>query len=112
MRLFLRQEARELAYVKGALNLTDEAIEAISTLKTVRGQFSTAYLMNGSRGQGTLQIGVGALEYWIASSDPARDEHIRKRALRETHEQSWAALRLLVSEEWQQAISDELELAA
>jgi type IV secretory pathway VirB4 component len=112
MRLFLRQEARELAYVKGALNLTDEAIEAISTLKTVRGQFSTAYLMNGSRGQGTLQIGVGALEYWIASSDPARDEHIRKRALRETGEQSWAALRLLVSEEWQQAISDELELAA
>ncbi len=112
MRLFLRQEARELAYVKGALNLTDEAIEAISTLKTVRGQFSTAYLMNGSRGQGTLQIGVGALEYWIASSDPARDEHIRKRALRETHEQSWAALRLLVSEEWQQAISDELEEVA
>ena len=112
MRLFLRQEARELSYVKGALNLTGEAIEAISTLKTVRGQFSTAYLMNGSRGQGTLQIGVGALEYWIASSDPARDEHIRKRALRETGEQSWAALRLLVSEEWQQAISDELELAA
>ncbi len=111
MRLFLRQEARELAYVKGALNLTGEAIEAISTLKTVRGHFSTAYLMNGSRGEGSLQIGVGPLEYWIASSDPARDEHIRQRALRETHEQSWPALRLLASEEWQQAISDELELA-
>jgi hypothetical protein len=52
------------------------------------------------------------LEYWIASSDPARDEHIRKRALRETGEQSWAALRLLVSEEWQQAISDEVEEVA
>ena len=37
MRLFLRQEARELAYVKGALKLTDEAIDAISSLKTVRG---------------------------------------------------------------------------
>ena len=38
MRLFLRQEARELAYVKEALGLTDEAIEAISQLRTVRGQ--------------------------------------------------------------------------
>ena len=31
MRLFLRQEARELAYVKDALALSEEAIEAIST---------------------------------------------------------------------------------
>ncbi len=53
MRLFLRQEARELAYVKGALNLTEEAIDAIAPLRTVRGQFATAYLMNGSRGEGT-----------------------------------------------------------
>jgi type IV secretory pathway VirB4 component len=112
MRLFLRQEARELTYVKGALALTGEAIDAISQLKTVRGQFSTAYLMNGSRGQGTLQIGVGPLEYWIASSDPARDEQIRRRALRETDEQGWAALKLLASEEWQGALAAEQELAA
>ncbi|MHB8491523.1 MAG: TraG/VirB4 family ATPase [Solirubrobacteraceae bacterium] len=107
MRLFLRQEARELSYVKGALKLTEEAIEAISSLKTVRGAFSTAYLMNGSRGEGTLQIGVGALEYWIASSDPARDEHIRRRALRETGDEGWEALRLLADEEWQQALAGE-----
>jgi TraG P-loop domain len=111
MRLFLRQEARELAYVKGTLALTDEAIDAISSLKTVRGQFSTAYLMNGLRGQGTLQIGVGPLEYWIASSDPARDEHIRRRALRETDEQGWPALQLLIDNEWQQAVAA-LEVAA
>jgi TraG P-loop domain len=112
MRLFLRQESRELTYVKGSLKLTDEAIDAISSLKTVRGQFSTAYLMNGSRGEGTLQIGVGSLEYWIASSDPARDEHIRRRALRETDEQGWPALKLLASEAWQQAVAAELELVA
>ena len=112
MRLFLRQEARELAYVKGTLNLTGEAIDAISTLKTVRGQFSTAYLMNGSRGQGTLQIGVASMEYWIASSDPARDEHIRQRALRETQKKGWPAMRLLVNDEWQEAVAVELELAA
>jgi DNA helicase HerA-like ATPase len=112
MRLFLRQETRELAYVKGALKLTDEAIDAISTLKTVRGAFSTAYLMNGTRGEGTLQIGVGPLEYWIASSDPARDEPVRRHALREAQQQSWPALRLLVNDEWQAATASELEVAA
>jgi hypothetical protein len=112
MRLFLRQESRELAYVKGAVNLTDEAIDAISSLKTVRGHFSTAYLMNGSRGEGTIQIGVGPLEYWIATSDPARDEHIRQQALRETDQQGWPALRLLIDDEWQRAVAAELGLAA
>jgi hypothetical protein len=112
MRLFLRQETRELTYVKGALKLTDEAIDAISTLKTVRGAFSTAYLMNGTRGEGTLQIGVGPLEYWIASSDPARDEPVRRHALRETQQQGWPALKLLVNDEWQAAAASELEVAA
>jgi hypothetical protein len=112
MRLFLRQEARELAYAREALKLTQEAIDAISSLKTVRGVFSLAYLMNGTRGEGTLQIGVGSLERWIASSDPARDEPIRRRALRETQRQSWAALELLVDEAWQERTAAELEIAA
>jgi hypothetical protein len=100
MRLFLRQEARELSYVKDALALSEEAIEAISQLQTVRGRYSMAYLMNGSRGQGTLQIAVGQLEYWIASSDPARDEHVRQRALRESDGDPWRALELLIDEGW------------
>jgi hypothetical protein len=112
MRLFLRQEARELAYAREALKLTQEAIDAISSLKTVRGVFSLAYLMNGTRGEGTLQIGVGSLERWIASSDPARDEPIRRRALRETERQSWPALELLVDEAWQERAAAELEIAA
>ncbi|MHB8234996.1 MAG: VirB4 family type IV secretion system protein [Solirubrobacteraceae bacterium] len=101
MRLFLRQEARELTYVKESLALTDEAIDAISQLQTVRGSHSTAYLMNGSRGQGTLQIPAGPLEYWIASSDPARDEQIRQLALRESAGDPWSALELLSDEHWQ-----------
>jgi hypothetical protein len=112
MRLFLRQEARELTYVKDTLKLTDEAIDAISTLRTVRGEFATAYLMNGTRGQGTVQITVGPWEYWIASSDPARDEPIRQRAMRETGGDGWAALKLLVQQEWQESRAAELEGAA
>jgi hypothetical protein len=109
MRLFLRQETRELTYVKAALGLSDEAIEAISTLRTVRGAFSTAYLMNGSRGQGTIQVAVGAREYWIASSDPARDEPVRRRALREADGDGWRALELLASSDWQEHLASELE---
>jgi DNA helicase HerA-like ATPase len=111
MRLFLRQEARELSYVKESLALTDEAIDAISQLQTVRGRYSTAYLMNGSRGQGTIQIAVGPLEYWIATSDPARDEHIRQQALRETAQDPWRALELLGDEQWQQTVAEQLEPA-
>jgi hypothetical protein len=51
------------------------------------------------------------MEYWIASSDPARDEHIRQRALRETDKRSWPAMRLLVNDEWQEAAAAELDMA-
>jgi hypothetical protein len=65
--------------------------------------------MNGTRGQGTIQIGVGPWEYWIASSDPARDEPIRQQALRDAGGDSWAALKLLVQQEWQENLSAEAE---
>ncbi|MGA2163207.1 MAG: hypothetical protein ABSH36_01915 [Solirubrobacteraceae bacterium] len=115
MRLFLRQEARELAYAQGTLKLTQEAIDAISTLKTVRGSYSLGYLMNGTRGQGTIQIGVAAIERWIASSDPARDEPVRQLAKRESdagEHDGWPALQLLIDEEWQTHAATTLELAA
>ncbi len=102
MRLFLRQEARELSYVKDSLRLSEQAIDAISQLQTVRGQYSTAYLMNGARGQGTIQIAAGAHEYWIATSDPARDERIRQQALAQSEGDPWRALELLADEHWQQ----------
>jgi hypothetical protein len=115
MRLFLRQEAKELAYVKGALNLTGEAIEAIASLETVGGFYSLGYLMNGTRGEGTVQIGVGPIERWIASSDPDRDEPLRQLAIRQsgaTEQDGWPALELLIDEEWQARTAAEAETAA
>jgi hypothetical protein len=111
MRLFLRQEAVELAYVKGALKLTDEAIDAISSLKTLKGEYSLAYLMNGARGEGTLQLGVGPLERWIAGSDPDIEQPVRQLALDEADEDPWQALRLLGDEDWQRHAAGLLELA-
>jgi hypothetical protein len=112
MRLFLRQEAVELAYVQGALKLGSEAIEAISTLRTLKGDYSLAYLMNGSRGEGTVQISVGPLERWVAGSDPDTEQPVRQLALAETGQDAVAAWRLLADDDWQAHAAAELELAA
>ena len=69
--------------MKETLALGEQAVAAISSLRTVRGSYSTAYLMNGTRGEGVVQIAPGPWEYWIASSDPAREEPIRQAALRD-----------------------------
>jgi hypothetical protein len=98
MRLFLRQEARELAYVQQALGLSAPALAAIGELNTVKGSHADAYLMNGTRGQGTLRITVGPGEYWLSTSDPVRDEPVRRRALRETGGNPWQALQLLAAD--------------
>jgi hypothetical protein len=98
MRLFLRQQEGELAHMRDTLGLCEEALAAIGTLKTVRGSYSTAYLMNGSRGEGVVEIAPGPWEYWIASSDPAREEPIRQRALRDCDGDAWGALKQLVQQ--------------
>ena len=111
MRLFLRQEAVELAYVQGALKVGAEAIDAISTLRTLKGDYSLAYLMNGSRGEGTVQISVGPLERWVAGSDPDIEQPVRQLALAETGQDPVAAWRLLADEDWQAHAAAELGLA-
>lgn len=111
MRLFLNQEKKELESVKDALALSDEAIESIKSLTTSKRRFSTAYLMNGSYGQGVVTIQVSDFEYWIATNDPVRDEPLRRRALTQaaaerqawdfhTH---WRALQLLADPLWHEA---------
>jgi hypothetical protein len=113
IRLFLRQEAIELAYALNELKLPKEAVEAIGALKTVKGDFSLGYLMNGTRGEGTVQIGVGPIERWIASSDPARDEPVRQLAIRQsdaTPHDGWPAMDLLLDEDWQTNAATQLEL--
>jgi hypothetical protein len=112
MQLFLRLGARVLAYFKGTKRLTDQAIETIAALRTVKGLFSMGYLINGSRGEGTIQIGVGPIERWIASSDPVRDEPIRQHTLRHTNKQGWPAIKLLINDEWQATVAEQLEIAA
>jgi hypothetical protein len=109
MRLFLRQDAKELSYMRDTLGLTGEQQNAISSLQTSKRQYATAFLMNGSRGSGTVSVRVADLEYWIATSDPVGDEPVRRRALRDAHSDPWEALRLLATPAWHQQLERKRE---
>ncbi len=84
MKVFLRQQAGELAHARAAIRLSDEEVHTISSLRTAKRDYALAYVINGTRGRGTVQIKVGPREYWTATSDPDRDEPLRQHALRES----------------------------
>jgi len=77
--------------------LSEEELAAVAALRTVKREYATAFLCNGVRGSGTVAIRVSEMEYWIATSDPVRDEPLRRRALREAGGDGWGALGLLCS---------------
>ncbi|MFZ1153970.1 MAG: hypothetical protein WAN93_03600 [Solirubrobacteraceae bacterium] len=116
VRITGRQEASELARMREALNLTEEREAAIAQSRTVPGEYAIVYVENGTRGEATVQIIVAELEYWIATSSPARDDPVRRLALRQVRgedwEARWEALLLCVDEQWRASAIAELELAA
>ena len=116
MRITGRQEARELARMREALGNTEEREAAMLQLRTVPGEYAIVYVENGTRGETTVQIIVAELEYWIATSSPARDDPVRRHALRQTGDEDWEArweaLLLCADERWRTAAIAELELAA
>jgi hypothetical protein len=97
IQLFLRQHPEQAAFVQKTLNLTDSETETIANLKTVKGQYSEAYLINGRRGRGLVQIRAGAAEYWYSTSEPDHDQPLRNRVLAEHDGDMWAALADLAS---------------
>jgi hypothetical protein len=116
MRITGRQEARELARMREALRNTEEREAAMAQLRTVPGEYALVYVENGTRGEAIVQVVVAELEYWIATSSPARDDPVRRLALRQTGDEDWEArwqaLLLCADENWRAAAIAELELAA
>lgn len=89
----------ELSEVRADLGLSAEEQEIIGDLTTIQGQFASAYLVS-KRGRGTVRIQLADLEYWMCSADPRRDQPLRSLALRQTGDDAWQALRLLVDPDW------------
>jgi DNA helicase HerA-like ATPase len=116
MRITGRQEPKELTKMREALGNTEEREAAMTQLRTAPGEYALVYVENGTRGEATVQVVVAELEYWIATSSPARDDPVRRLALRQTGaqdwEQRWQTLLLLADENWRTQALNELDLAA
>jgi hypothetical protein len=95
MQLFLRQSPNEFAYLREALKLTDAEVAQIAHLKTDKRRAAQAYLINGTRGRGTVSVRLGTRAYWICTSDPVADVPEREAAMRTAAEDPWAALKVL-----------------
>jgi hypothetical protein len=91
MQPFLRQSPDDLAYLREALKLTDaEAAQGRASEDRER-RAAPAYLINGTRGRGTVSVRLGPRAYWICTSDPIADVPNRANA-RAAGEDPWRAL--------------------
>ena len=97
IQLLLRQLDGQTTAVRQALGLTDEEAHTISTLRTVKGEHAEAFLCNGRRGRGLIEIHAGAAEYWIATSEPDHDQPLRQQVLAQEGGDPWAAIEQLAA---------------
>jgi len=79
---------------RDTLGLTDTDISEIGSLPSVKGAYSTLYMIS-KRGRGAVRVAPGIPEYWIASSNPEHDQPRRHAALKATGGDAWQALLLL-----------------
>ena len=97
IQLLLTQLPGQTGEIQQALGLTEEEAATISALRTRKGEGAEAFLCNGRRGRGLVEIHAGALEYWIATSEPDHDQPLRQRVLGEVGGDPWAAVRELAA---------------
>ncbi len=107
LRLCFANSRQDLEHARHPLGLTDTDIDAIASLVTRKGLYSTVYLVS-PRGRGRVRIVLGDLEYWICSNDPDRDQPPRAAANAEADGDPWLALRLLCTPAWHEAYRDHL----
>jgi hypothetical protein len=92
IQVFLSQHREELDFVQRALGLTDSEVDLISRLKTVKGAYSQAFWVNGTRGRGQVSLRVGPMEMWAFTSDPVRDVPLRDQKVAEHDGDVWRAI--------------------
>ena len=95
IQLLLKQLDGSVGDIQTALGLTDEEAQTISRLTTVKGEHAEAFLCNGRRGRGLIEIHAGAFEYWIATSEPDHDQPLRRQILADVGGDPWAAVQEL-----------------
>jgi TraG P-loop domain len=92
IQVFLSQHRDELGFMRRAIDLSEEEVELIARLKTVKGAYSQALWVNGTRGRGQVSVRLGPTEMWAFTSDPVRDIPLRDQALRANDGDAWGAV--------------------
>lgn len=96
--IHLAQEAAEIPFIQETARLSDEEAALLARLRTVKGQFSEMFWINGTRGRGKVSLRLGPSEYWAFTSDPHRDVPRRNQAIAENSGDVWAAIHQLSRE--------------
>ncbi len=92
MQLLFTQHPDEISFVQDALRLSDQEADLIAQLKTVKGSYSQALWVNGTRGRGRVALRLGPTEYWAYTSDPLRDVPLRNAAIAAHGDDAWAGV--------------------
>jgi hypothetical protein len=99
IKLLLEQDKAMLDYLEQTVNVSPEVIRRLKDLRTVKGLYSEALLINGGRGTGRVRLVLGAHEYWAFTSEPNYDKPRRERAVAKRNGNVWAAVADLAAEE-------------
>jgi hypothetical protein len=99
IKLKLQQDPGMLDYLERTLNLSPEIVRRLKDLRTVKGQYAEALVLNGARGVGRVRLVQGAHEYWAFTSEPIHDRPKRDRAVAARDGNVWAAIADLAAKE-------------
>ena len=99
IKVLFEQDKGMLDYLATTVDVSGEVIAQLKDLKTVKGEYSEALVLNGGRGSGRVSLVVGPHEYWAFTSESSYDRPRRERAIAAREGNVWAALADLAAEE-------------
>jgi len=99
IKLLFEQDKAMLTYLNQTMNVSPEVINTLKDLRTVKGEYSEALLVNGDRGTGRVRLVLGAHEYWAFTSEATYDRPRRDRAIAKRDGNVWAAITDLAAQE-------------
>ncbi|MGI8944770.1 MAG: hypothetical protein ACR2GL_00840 [Thermoleophilaceae bacterium] len=99
IKIAFQQDPAMLDYLARTLNLAPEIVTGLKDLRTVKGLYSEALVLNGARGVGRERLVLGPHEYWAFTSEPNHDRPKRDRAVAARDGNVMAAIADLAAEE-------------
>jgi len=99
IKVLFEQDKAMLSYLANTVDVSQEVVDQLKDLASVKGEYSEALVLNGGRGSGRVRLVVGPHEYWAFTSEPSYDRPVRQRAIAAREGNVWAALGDLAAQE-------------